>query len=72
MDASGYFADIASALENACEEIFITDWWLTPELFLRRPIVHMTDDSRLDRILHKKAVSQNTISTCSTFLLSHP
>lgn len=57
VDACGYFADIASALENATEEIFITDWWLTPELFLRRPVLHMTDDSRLDRILHRKAVS---------------
>ena len=42
-----------NALNNAKEEIFITAWWLCPELFLRRP----TDDLqfRLDKILLKKA-----------------
>ena len=40
-------------LNNAKEEIFITDWWLCPELFLKRP----SDDLqyRLDKILLKKA-----------------
>ena len=56
VDAASYFADVASALENAQEEIFITDWWMSPELFLRRPVVHMNDPSRLDKILLRKAV----------------
>lgn len=30
MNGSGYFADLADALEQAKEEIFITDWWLVP------------------------------------------
>jgi phospholipase D1/2 len=44
---------IMNALNNAKEEIFIADWWLCPELFLKRP----TDDLqyRLDKILLKKA-----------------
>ena len=41
------------ALNNAKEEIYIADWWLCPELFLKRP----TDDLqyRLDKVLLKKA-----------------
>lgn len=44
---------IMIALENAKEEIYIADWWLCPELYLKRP----TDDPdyRLDKILIKKA-----------------
>ncbi|XP_037543467.1 phospholipase D1 [Nematolebias whitei] len=53
VNGSGYFADLADALENAKEEIFITDWWLSPEVFLKRPA---TDNHwRLDEILKRKA-----------------
>lgn len=44
------------ALLKAKQRVYITDWWLSPELFLKRPI--STDEnnlinknSRLDRIL---------------------
>ncbi|KAG8008128.1 Phospholipase D2, partial [Nibea albiflora] len=54
VNGSGYFADLADALEQAREEIFITDWWLSPEVFLKRPA---TDNYwRLDEILKRKAV----------------
>uniref|UniRef100_A0A8C7TZ18 Phospholipase n=1 Tax=Oncorhynchus mykiss TaxID=8022 RepID=A0A8C7TZ18_ONCMY len=53
VNGSGYFADLADALEQAKEEIFITDWWLSPEVFLKRPA---TDTYwRLDQILKRKA-----------------
>ncbi|XP_036379935.1 phospholipase D2 [Megalops cyprinoides] len=53
VNGSGYFADLADALEQAKEEIFITDWWLSPEVFLKRPA---TDTFwRLDQILKRKA-----------------
>ncbi|XP_068187570.1 phospholipase D2 [Antennarius striatus] len=53
VNGSGYFADLADALEQAQEEIFITDWWLSPEVFLKRPA---TDNYwRLDEILKRKA-----------------
>uniref|UniRef100_A0A3P8RYK0 Phospholipase n=1 Tax=Amphiprion percula TaxID=161767 RepID=A0A3P8RYK0_AMPPE len=53
VNGSGYFADLADALEQAKEEIFITDWWLSPEVFLKRPA---TDNHwRLDEILKRKA-----------------
>lgn len=28
VNAKGYFEDVANAVEEAKEEIFITDWWL--------------------------------------------
>ncbi|XP_062392373.1 phospholipase D2 isoform X1 [Sardina pilchardus] len=53
VNGSQYFSDLADALEQAKEEIFITDWWLSPEVFLKRPA---TDDYwRLDTILKRKA-----------------
>ncbi|XP_024921350.1 phospholipase D1 isoform X2 [Cynoglossus semilaevis] len=53
VNGSGYFSDLADALEQAREEIFITDWWLSPEVFLKRPA---TDTYwRLDQILRRKA-----------------
>uniref|UniRef100_A0A8C4IZI0 Phospholipase n=1 Tax=Dicentrarchus labrax TaxID=13489 RepID=A0A8C4IZI0_DICLA len=53
VNGSGYFADLADALEQAKEEIYITDWWLSPEVFLKRPA---TDNYwRLDEILKRKA-----------------
>ncbi len=27
VNGNGYFSDVADALEQAKEEIFITDWW---------------------------------------------
>lgn len=44
----------ADALEGACEEIFIADWWLSPEIYMKRPALdgHYW---RLDQILKRKA-----------------
>ena len=39
---------------NAKEEIFITDWWLCPEIYLKRPAQNRLD-YRLDELLIKKA-----------------
>uniref|UniRef100_A0AAR2LGT3 Phospholipase n=1 Tax=Pygocentrus nattereri TaxID=42514 RepID=A0AAR2LGT3_PYGNA len=49
-----YMEDVANALEAAKEEIFITDWWLSPEIFLKRPVVE-GNRWRLDCILKRKA-----------------
>lgn len=54
VNAKGYFEDIANAMEAAKEEIFITDWWLSPEIFLKRPVVE-GNRWRLDYILKRKA-----------------
>uniref|UniRef100_A0A7N6F5W6 Phospholipase n=1 Tax=Anabas testudineus TaxID=64144 RepID=A0A7N6F5W6_ANATE len=49
-----YMEDVADALEEAKEEIFITDWWLSPEIFLKRPVVE-GNRWRLDCLLKRKA-----------------
>uniref|UniRef100_A0A8C4MDI5 Phospholipase n=1 Tax=Equus asinus asinus TaxID=83772 RepID=A0A8C4MDI5_EQUAS len=53
VNGAGYFAAVADAILRAREEIFITDWWLSPEMYLKRP-AH-SDDWRLDIMLKKKA-----------------
>lgn len=45
---------VSVALEQAKETIYIEDWWLSPELFLRRP-PHTEQDFRLDHVLKRRA-----------------
>ena len=37
-DGEKYFADLAKKLMEANESIFITDWWMSPEIWLVRPV----------------------------------
>lgn len=55
MDGLEYFEAVANALERARNEIFITDWMLSPELLLKRSVDR--DYWRLDNVLKRKAVS---------------
>lgn len=52
-DGCTYMAAVADALESAVEEIFIADWWLSPEIYMKRPA--LGDTWRLDNILKRKA-----------------
>ncbi|KAK6911613.1 Phospholipase D/Transphosphatidylase [Dillenia turbinata] len=54
IDGQAAFDAVAAALEDAQSEIFITGWWLCPELYLRRPF-HIHGSSRLDALLEAKA-----------------
>ena len=54
VNADQYMEHILAGLHAAKEEIFITDWWLCPELFLKRPSSDL--QYRLDKVLLKKAV----------------
>uniref|UniRef100_A0A8C5AM24 Phospholipase n=1 Tax=Gadus morhua TaxID=8049 RepID=A0A8C5AM24_GADMO len=54
VNGRNYMEDVADALEEAQEEIFITDWWLSPEIFLKRPVVE-GNRWRLDCTLKRKA-----------------
>lgn len=45
---------VSVALENARETIYIADWWLSPELFLRRP-PSRNQQWRLDQVLKRRA-----------------
>ncbi|KAI0295612.1 phospholipase D/nuclease [Multifurca ochricompacta] len=54
IDGHDYFYALSEMLDSARECIFILDWWLTPELYLRRPPAY-NPEWRLDRILKRKA-----------------
>ena len=64
-----YYKDMAQDLENAKSEIYITDWWFSPEIYLIRPIKKIIKINekgepyeeydtywRLDEILKRKAL----------------
>ncbi|KAF5382453.1 hypothetical protein D9615_003003 [Tricholomella constricta] len=52
VDGRDYFWNLSRAILLACESIYIHDWWLSPELQMRRP---NKDRYRLDRLLERKA-----------------
>lgn len=54
VDGAGYFYAVSLALEQAQESIWILDWWLSPELYLRRPPAK-NEQYRLDRMLQRAA-----------------
>ncbi|KZF26507.1 phospholipase D/nuclease [Xylona heveae TC161] len=54
VDGCGYFWAVSRALENASQSIWILDWWLSPELYLRRPPAK-NEQYRLDRMLQAAA-----------------
>ncbi|KAK4174526.1 hypothetical protein QBC36DRAFT_38740 [Triangularia setosa] len=54
VDGRDYFWAVSVALEKAKETIYIADWWLSPELFLRRP-PYFNQEWRLDQVLKRRA-----------------
>lgn len=54
VDARDYFWAVSEALEKAKESIYLADWWISPELFLRRP-PYGNQYWRLDQILKRRA-----------------
>lgn len=56
-DGIGYFQDVYEAFESARSSIMITDWWFSPEICLKRPIVDdiEQEQSRLDKTLQRAA-----------------
>ncbi|KAF9895036.1 hypothetical protein FE257_004664 [Aspergillus nanangensis] len=54
VDALDYMWAVSIALEQAKEVIYIEDWWLSPELFLRRP-AYESQQWRLDQVLKRRA-----------------
>ncbi|TGZ68790.1 hypothetical protein CRM22_004082 [Opisthorchis felineus] len=53
IDGACYMEAVAKAIAQARYEIFITDWCMNPEIFLRRPATSNT--WRLDKLLQAKA-----------------
>ncbi|KAI0533608.1 phospholipase [Xylaria digitata] len=54
VDGASYFWAVSMALEEARESIYILDWWLSPELYLRRP-PSSNEQYRLDNMLRAAA-----------------
>lgn len=54
VDGRDYFWAVSEAMNNAKETIYIEDWWLSPELFLRRP-PYYNQEWRLDQVLKRRA-----------------
>ncbi|KAH8339964.1 hypothetical protein KR067_004173 [Drosophila pandora] len=54
VDGAQYMSAVADGLEAATEEIYIADWWLSPEIYMKRPALD-GDYWRLDKILLRKA-----------------
>ncbi|KAL0074116.1 hypothetical protein J3Q64DRAFT_1735116 [Phycomyces blakesleeanus] len=54
VDAEDHFNAVAEAILAAKKEIYIADWWLSPELYLRRPPTE-NEEFRIDRLLQRKA-----------------
>lgn len=69
VDGCDYMCSVADAMERAREEIFIADWWLSPEIYMKRPAIE-GDYWRLDKILQRKAVSlsRNSSVDCLTII----
>jgi phospholipase D1/2 len=54
VDGRDYMWNVSRAISMARDVIYIHDWWLSPELYLRRPAA-ISHKWRLDRLLQRKA-----------------
>ncbi|KAL9640056.1 MAG: hypothetical protein Q9164_000541 [Protoblastenia rupestris] len=54
IDGRDYMWNVSRAISMAKDVIYIHDWWLSPELYLRRPAA-ISQKWRLDRLLQRKA-----------------
>lgn len=54
VDGRDYMWNVSRAISMARDVIYIHDWWLSPELYLRRPAA-ISQKWRLDRALQRKA-----------------
>lgn len=48
IDGQNYYNDVLKALTSATKEVYISDWWLSPELYLKRPNISYPDSQLLD------------------------
>ncbi|KAI9740855.1 MAG: Phospholipase D1 [Claussenomyces sp. TS43310] len=54
VDGRDYMWNVSRAINEAKDVIYIHDWWLSPQLYMRRPAA-ISQKWRLDRLLRKKA-----------------
>ncbi|MBI4860409.1 MAG: hypothetical protein HY815_09130, partial [Candidatus Riflebacteria bacterium] len=51
IDGSSYYGALADAIDGATHSLLIADWWLSPEVYLRRDALPLRDQDRLDNLL---------------------
>ncbi|KAK8219889.1 Phospholipase D1 [Zalaria obscura] len=54
VDGRDHMWQVSRAIDNARNFVYIHDWWLSPELYMRRPPA-ISQKWRLDRLLQRKA-----------------
>ncbi|KAI9658246.1 MAG: Phospholipase D1 [Bathelium mastoideum] len=54
VDGRDYMWNVSRAISMARDVVYIHDWWLSPELYMRRPAA-ISQKWRLDRLLQRKA-----------------
>jgi len=54
VDGRDYMWNVSRAISMAQDVIYIHDWWLSPEIYMRRPAA-ISHKWRLDRLLKRKA-----------------
>ncbi|KAK4982894.1 Phospholipase D1 [Elasticomyces elasticus] len=54
VDGRDHMWQVSRAIDQARNTVFIHDWWLSPEIYLRRPAA-ISQKWRLDRLLQRKA-----------------
>ncbi|KAH7350814.1 phospholipase-like protein D1 [Rhexocercosporidium sp. MPI-PUGE-AT-0058] len=54
VDGRDYMWNVSRAINQAKDVIYIHDWWLSPQLYMRRPAA-ISGKWRLDRLLKRKA-----------------
>ena len=56
VDGQGYFESVYKHLKQAKTDVFITDWWLSPEMHLMRPVSkNKNEETRINTLLHSLA-----------------
>ena len=60
VDADSYFSYLLEQLKKAKESVYITDWFMSPELALSRPINY--DDFRDEKNDYKKSLNFSNVS----------
>lgn len=54
VDGRDYMWNVSRAINMAKDVIYLHDWWISPQLYMRRPAA-ISQKWRLDRLLQKKA-----------------
>lgn len=62
IDGESYFSDVHDALLKATKEVFIAGWWVSPELYLKRPVQSGNIEARLDSVL--KRIADRGVKIC--------